>query len=107
VGLVCLAKARLKQLIIVQVVDDEEETLKASMGLGEELGIVPQLVERNIGECREELLSGRVQLKMPLNKYLNISKIRKCKIRISLLDITTYLRKVLGGMLVFSRILFS
>ena len=55
-GLGLLGQSASEQLIVVQVVDDEEETLKASMGLGEELGIVLQLVEWNIGECREELL---------------------------------------------------
>ena len=55
-----------EQFVVVQIVDDKEETLEASVGLSEELDIVPQFGKRNVGKGGEELLSGRVQLEMPL-----------------------------------------
>ena len=64
-GLGLLGQSASKKLIVIQIVDDEEETLETSVGLGEELVVILQFDERNISELGEELLSGRVQLEMP------------------------------------------
>ena len=71
-GLGLLGQSAGEQLVIVQVVDDKEETLEAGVGLGEELVVVLQLSEGNIGELGEELLSGRVQFKVP-SSYLIVN----------------------------------
>jgi len=69
-GLGLLSQSAGEQLVVVQVVDDEEETLEAGVGLGEELVVVLQLSEGDIGELGEELLSGRVQLKVPSSYFI-------------------------------------
>ena len=71
-GLGLLGQSAGEQLVVVQVVDDEEETLEAGVGLGEKLVVVLQLSEGNIGELGEELLSGRVQFKVP-SSYLIVN----------------------------------
>ena len=71
-GLGLLGQSAGEQLVVVQVVDDKEETLEAGVGLGEELVVVLQLSEGNIGELGEELLSGRVQFKVP-SSYLIVN----------------------------------
>lgn len=54
-----------EELVIVQVVDDEEESLEASVGLSEKVGVTHQFRDGDIGELGEKLLQLRVGLEVP------------------------------------------
>lgn len=55
-----------EKLVIVDVLDDEEETLKASVGLSQEFSVAHQFIDGDISELGEERLESRVDLEVPL-----------------------------------------
>jgi len=61
-----------EKVVVVDVLNDEEETLETSVGLSEELGVAHQLADGDISEFGEQGLERRMDLEMPTNLIINL-----------------------------------
>ena len=55
-----------KKLVVVDVLNDEEETLKTGVGLSQEFGVAHQLADGDISELGEQGLERRMDLEVPI-----------------------------------------
>jgi len=55
-----------EEFVVVDVLNDEEETFKTSVGLSQEFGVAHQLADGDISELGEQGLERRMDLEVPI-----------------------------------------